>query len=116
MGSLQVVSESGMTSLLQQQGYDVVIVDAGAVTDAPVVVSHIRDLDPNTRVVVVTVSPHWKIARAVLQAGATDYLYKSLNKAEILAGFRAILGSAQQLEHDARIGGGRNDRSDDPVC
>jgi DNA-binding NarL/FixJ family response regulator len=66
-------------------------VDAGAVTSAPRVISQIRALDPDTRVVVVSASLHWKIARAVFRAGATDYLYKSLNKEEILTGFRAIL-------------------------
>ena len=116
LGSLQVVSESGMTALLQQRGYDVVIVDAGAVTSAPAVVSRVRTLAPGVKVVVVTVSPHWKIAKAVLQAGAADYLYKSLNKAEILAGLRAILDDARRLEHDVHIGGEQDGGSDDPVC
>jgi DNA-binding NarL/FixJ family response regulator len=91
LGSLQVVSENEMAALLQEQTYDVVIVDAGAVTNAPEVVSQIHVLRPDTRVVVVTVSPHWKIARAVLLAGATDYLYKSLNEEEILITFRSLL-------------------------
>jgi DNA-binding NarL/FixJ family response regulator len=91
LGSLQVVSENEMATLLQEQTYDVVIVDAGAVTNAPEVVSQIHVLRPDTRVVVATVSPHWKIARAVLLAGATDYLYKSLNKEDILTTFQALL-------------------------
>ena len=80
-----------MAGNLQQQPYDVVLVDAGAVTNAPEVVSQIHIQSPDTRVVVVTVSPHWKIARAVLLAGATDYLYKSLNEEEILTTFRSLL-------------------------
>lgn len=91
LGSLQVVSEGEMAGLLEQQTYDIVIVDAGAVTSASEVVSQIHVLRPDTRVVVVTVSPHWKIARAVLLAGATDYLYKSLNEEEILMTFRSLL-------------------------
>jgi DNA-binding NarL/FixJ family response regulator len=91
LGSLQVVSEGEMAGLLEQQTYDIVIVDAGAVTNAPEVVSQIHVLRPDTRVVVATVSPHWKIARAVLLAGATDYLYKSLNKEDILTTFQALL-------------------------
>ena len=91
LGSLQVAPESEMTFLLQERPYDVVIVDAGAVADAPKVVSQVRRLAPDTRVVVVTASPHWKIAKAVFQAGATDYLNKSLNKEELLQSFRTIL-------------------------
>jgi len=91
LGSLQVVSENEMAALLQEQTYDVVIVDAGAVANAPEVVSQIRVLAPDTRVVVVTVSPHWKIAKAVFRAGATDYVYKSLNEEEILTIFRSLL-------------------------
>ena len=90
-GSLQLASEEEVTSQLGEQAYDVVIIDAGAVTSAPEVVERVRGLDPNTRVVVVTSSPHWKIARAVFQAGATDYLLKSLDRAEILANMLAVL-------------------------
>ena len=91
LGSLQVASEGEMASLLREPIYDAVIVDAGAVTSAPDVVSQIRRMDPAAKIVVVTASPHWKVAKAVLRAGATDYLHKSLSKDEIMAGLRAIL-------------------------
>ena len=80
-----------MESRLQGYAYDVVIVDAGAVKSAPEVVTRVQALDPDTKAVVVTASPHWKIAKAVIQAGAADYLSKSLNKEKIVSSFRTIL-------------------------
>ena len=91
LGSLQVASESELACVLQEQTYDIVVVDAGAVTSAPEVVSQVRELDPDTRIVVVTTSEHWKVARDVFRAGAMDYLSKSLSKGEMLASFQKVL-------------------------
>ena len=91
LGYLQSTAEGDMESCLQGYAYDVVIVDAGAVKSAPEVVTRVQALDPGTKAVVVTASPHWKIAKAVIQAGAADYLSKSLNKEKIVSSFRTIL-------------------------
>jgi len=116
LGSWQVISEAEVVFVLQAQTYDVVVVDAGAVKSAPEVVSRIRALDCNARVVVVTLSPHWKIARAVFRAGATDYLSKSLSKTEILANFRSILERRVAVVRPDADGGMRNDTGNDSVC
>jgi FixJ family two-component response regulator len=34
-------------------------------------------------VVVITATPHWRIARALFRAGAADYVRKSQNRQEI---------------------------------
>jgi DNA-binding NarL/FixJ family response regulator len=91
LGSVHILSEDEMIHHLKERSYNVVIVDAGAVADAAVAVSQIRSLRPNIRVVVITASPHWKVARAVLAAGATDYLRKSWNTLDILASFSKAL-------------------------
>ena len=91
LGSLQVALEGELAYLLQEQSYGIVIVDAGAVESAPEVVSQIRELNPDTTVVVVTISKHWEVARDVFRAGAMDYLSKSLSKEEILASFQKVL-------------------------
>jgi DNA-binding NtrC family response regulator len=91
LGYLQSTTEGDMESCLQGRTYDVVIVDAGAVASAPDVVCRVHSLDPGTKVVVITASPHWKIAKAVIQAGAADYLSKPLDKEQILASFRTML-------------------------
>ncbi len=91
LGSLQVASEGELARSLQEQTCDIVIVDAGAVRSASEMVSQIRKLDPDTRIVVVTASKHWKVARGIFRAGAMDYLFKSLSKEEILASFQRVL-------------------------
>ncbi len=90
-GTLQESREAEIASSVQKQFYSVAIVDAGAVSAAPEVVSQIRALSPNSKIVVITASYHWKIAKAVIQAGAADYLLKSLDRREILENFKAIL-------------------------
>ena len=115
LGSCQVIPEAEVVSLLREQVFDVVIVDAGSVTSAPELVSWIRASDFSVQVVVVTLSPHWKIARAVFRAGAVDYLPKSLSKTEILATFQSILERrATSVRLDAH-GGMRNDTGNDSV-
>lgn len=92
LGPLQIVSEGEAAALLQVHAYDTVIIDAGAVSSAPKeLIRQIHQLDPGARVVVVTASPHWKIAKAVIRAGAADYIEKTLNRDEILACFGKIL-------------------------
>jgi len=91
LGSLQVTSEGEVVSCLREHTYDVVVVDAGAVTRAPDVVSLIRQVDARAQVVVVTAAPHWKIARAVFQAGAIEYMSKYMGKNEMVKRFRQLL-------------------------
>jgi DNA-binding NarL/FixJ family response regulator len=116
LGSCQVISEADVVSLLREQAFDVVIVDAGSVTSAPELVSRIRAADFTMEVVVVTLSPHWKIARAVFRAGAADYLPKVLSRAEILANFRSILERRAAAARLDAHGGMQNDTGNDSVC
>ena len=92
LGNIVTAPEGELTNLLQGWSYDVAIVDAGAVTDAEDLVTKILKAQPSTRVVVITALPHWKIARAVFRAGATDYLRKSQNSQETRAVFAQLLG------------------------
>ena len=98
LGHLQSTAEGDLESSFQEHTYDVVIVDAGAVKSAPAVITRVHALDPDTKTVVVTASPHWKIAKAVIQAGAVDYLSKSLNKEKIVSSFRTILEESPLVE------------------
>ena len=92
LGPLQIISEGELAAYLHKHAYDAVIVDAGAVSSAPEsLVLRIRELVPSAMVIVVTASPHWKIAKAVIQAGAADYVEKTLNREEISASFGKIL-------------------------
>ena len=95
-GPVQVGSEAQAFYCLQGQTYDLLIIDAGAVTNAPELVVQLHTANPDAKIVVFTASPHWKIAKAVIQAGATDYLSKFLTREDLS---RALM---QVLQEQAR--------------
>jgi len=91
LGKLQVVGEEEAIQAVAQDDYGVIIVDAGAVGDVAALVSRLRAQRPQARVVVATASPTWRRAREALQAGAADYIRKSLNEKELRAKIQAVL-------------------------
>jgi DNA-binding response OmpR family regulator len=92
MGSLHVVSQEEMAmTVIQQCHYDAIIIDAGAVRDAVLLVSHLRAQQPEVRVIIATASPTWRRAREALQVGAADYIRKSLNEEELRSKIQAVL-------------------------
>ena len=92
-GKLHTVAEERAAESVAQDRYDMVIVDAGIVDDAALLVSHLRARQKQARVVVATASPTWKRARAALQAGAADYISTSLNEDEL----RSVIEMALKL-------------------
>jgi hypothetical protein len=54
--------------------YELVVLDSGAISKPKTTVQMILSSNPLARIVVVSSSPHWKQAREVLLAGATDYV------------------------------------------
>ena len=56
--------------------YDVILLDAGAVENAPKFVRHLRLNWPRANIIVVTSSPDWNLARQCYMAGASDYVSK----------------------------------------
>lgn len=91
LGVLRVGREDEAIELILQQTYDLITVDATVVKDVALLVSRIRAQRPDARVVVVTASPTWTRARDAFQAGAIDYVRKSLDREEILSMVKAAL-------------------------
>ncbi len=91
LGPLYLCSEKETLSLISEQAFTLIIIDAAFVMIPARLVSQIREQHPAIRIVVVTASPTWKQARRIFYAGATDYMRKLLNKKEILSTFRAVL-------------------------
>ncbi|MGQ9601044.1 MAG: response regulator [Anaerolineae bacterium] len=93
LGKLRVISEEEAVQRVSREHYDVIIVDAGVVGDEDVVplVSRLREQRPEARIVVATASPTWQRAREALQAGAAEYIRKSLDEKEIRSRIRAVL-------------------------
>jgi len=91
LGDLEILPEKEAMQYVLQRRYDVVIVDAAAVKDEALLVARVRAQQPDTRIVVITSSPTWRRAREVLQAGAMDYVSKSLSQSEFLGVFKDVL-------------------------
>jgi DNA-binding response OmpR family regulator len=96
LGPLRLVSEQVALWAISEDDYDVIIIDSGAVDDPVGLVSHLRERRPETRIIVATASPTWQRARDVLQAGADDYIRKSLDKEQLQTKIRAVVEASAQ--------------------
>ena len=108
MGSLETAMEGEIADKLHARFYDIVIVDAGVVDTVAPVVARVCAQSPDSKVVVITASPHWKVARDVFRAGAADYLHKAQPRKEIRASLHNLLaqqgaGTRQMAEGGAEL-------------
>jgi DNA-binding NtrC family response regulator len=71
--------------------YDLVIIDATMLDSEMLLLSQIREMQPDVRLLVLTASPTWRRARDVLKAGAMDYMSKALSEKEYLDAFQELL-------------------------
>ena len=89
LGPLSVVQAS--QGLPPGEGLDcIIIVDATGVEEVEKLVSSLRTEGPERRIVVMTASPTWTRARAAFEAGAIDYLPKTLPPEMLRGAFEQI--------------------------
>ncbi len=69
LGTLHTRTENDITNLVLEGDYNIIIVDATAITDTPLLISHILAQQPEAKVIVVTASPTWRRAKAAFRAG-----------------------------------------------
>jgi DNA-binding NtrC family response regulator len=91
LGALQVGSEENAIDLILAGGYDLVFIDATRIKSVPLLIGRMRAQVPGVRAIVITASPTWRRAREAFQAGATDYITKSLNGDVIRSAVQAAL-------------------------
>ena len=91
LGELAVLPEEEAKQDVARNNYDLIIIDAGAVREAVSLIVSLRAKRTDSRILVVTASPTWQAARAVLKAGAIDYIGKLLDKKELHAKIAAVL-------------------------
>lgn len=68
-----------------------IIIDAAAPVKVEQLIAKLRAERPARRIVVMTASPTWQRARAAFEAGAVDYLPKTMPPAELLDTIRQLL-------------------------
>lgn len=91
LGELHVISEQEAFKGVEREQYDVIIVDSTVIKEVAPLVVGLRVRQPAAKLVVATLSPTWQRARDAMQAGASDYIRKSLNTQETLAAMKKIL-------------------------
>lgn len=91
LGELHVISEQEAFKGIERERYDVIIVDSTVIKEVVPLVAGLRIRQPTAKLVVATLSPTWQRARDAMQAGASDYIRKSLNTQETLAAMKKIL-------------------------
>jgi DNA-binding NtrC family response regulator len=91
LGKVEVYLPKEALQQIANSQYEIVLVDAGVLDNHLLLISEIRAVQPNTRILVLTASPTWRRAREALKAGAIDYLSKSLDAQEYFNVFRDVL-------------------------
>lgn len=79
VADLHIVPADEARARLAETVYDTVILDYSADGVAPETLRELRQLRPDTPILVVSASPTWQQAREVLAAGGIDYVPKSLD-------------------------------------
>jgi DNA-binding response OmpR family regulator len=90
LGILQIGLEQDAARLVQLGIYDLLIVDA-TIENVSLLIGRLRAQRPAPRIMVVTASPTWRRAREAFQAGAIDYVRKSIDTEELRSAVRSAL-------------------------
>ncbi len=93
LGEVAVLAECGLETLEEpDEPYDLFLLDASGLQMAlATYVAGLHGRFPQTPIVVLTSSPTWRRARAVLQAGASDYMRRSMSEEQLLQRCRSLM-------------------------
>jgi DNA-binding response OmpR family regulator len=94
LGKLRIIQENEVMRIVSHTNYDLIIIDAGVVSEITLLLSRLRASRPKCRVLVVTASPSWQAAREALKAGAIDYVNRSFDINDLRSKIRTALGLA----------------------
>ena len=96
--SLTSLYLSDLCDNLPEGDFSIVLLDASLTSQVVQVVKHILQRYRRSKIIVVAADPSWKETRAVLLAGAHDYLSKSYFKDDLLNSIQRIMDDAFQSE------------------
>ena len=89
LGGIDVM-EAKLTVGEPDSKYKIVALDATYIDNVERRVSQLRSEQPDRRIVVLTAAPNWQSARAAFEAGAIDYLPKTLDQSQIRKTFKEL--------------------------
>ncbi len=92
LGTLHFSSEDKVFREIKMHDFDLVIIDAIAIAgDIVNLVTQLHREAPEVPIVVATTSPTWQRTQQIFQAGAADYIRKSLDREKILITFQQVI-------------------------
>lgn len=91
LGSIKYCKVSKVLKHISGQKHELIILDATNINDTPELVTSIRRIFPEARIIVATSSPTWKLAREVFYAGAIDFVRKTTDQEAILTAIENAL-------------------------
>jgi len=98
LGELYLVSEEKALGDLRSRDYDLILVDATYLDDVTKLVATLHTEKPGVPIVVVSILATWERVRAVLMAGAADYIQKSQDLDMLFKSLSEILSRPKQDE------------------
>lgn len=90
LGGIDVMEPGQLAEGEPDSKYKIVALDATYIDNVERYVSQLRSEQPDRRIVVLTAAPTWQSARAAFEAGAIDYLPKTLDQREIRKTFEEL--------------------------
>jgi ActR/RegA family two-component response regulator len=90
LGGIDVMEPGQLAAGEPNSKYKIVALDASYIDNVERYVSQLRSEEPDRRIVVLTAAPSWQSARAAFEAGAIDYLPKTLDQCEIRKAFKEL--------------------------
>lgn len=94
LGKLKIIAQRDFSAEKIDKAHTVsplFIIDAIVGKEMTGLIKKVRQSTSQGRVIVMTASPNWHLARAAFEAGALDYLSKNLHPEEVLNSIRAVL-------------------------
>jgi DNA-binding NarL/FixJ family response regulator len=91
LGELQILPLRAAMQYIRQNKCDMVIIDKSYVKEEILLVSQIRSILPDARIIAITSTPTWQQIRNILKAGAMNYISKSMSEREYFSVFEDTL-------------------------
>lgn len=91
VGEIHLAGEAELDRQLVEGSFQLLILDASLLTERPdELIREVKSKYPDLQIVLLTASPHWKVAKAVILAGA-NYIENSQDAKTLAVRFVPVL-------------------------
>lgn len=90
IGPVDLVLDSYFTRKNLVQAQDVIVVDVSEIDTLHKVIKTIRQVQPSSRIIVISSTPTWKQTRELMRLGASNLVRKSADVEEMVGELQAV--------------------------